>query len=122
MSEPRKRDFAVTEHVLQEVEKLAGFGLTSEKIGFFYGLTDVYWAKLCRKNKELKDAMERGRAKAETIVSQTAFQMATSGKHPTMTMFWLRTRAGWKVADQLPIQISDESSYPAVVISHETQT
>ena len=26
----------------------------------------------------------------------TAFQMANSGKFPVMTIFWLKTRCGWK--------------------------
>ena len=30
------------------------------------------------------------------VVADVAYQMATSGSHPTMTKFWLETRGGWQ--------------------------
>ena len=34
-------------------------------------------------------------------MAQTAYQMAKSGKFPTMTMFWLKTQAGWRETSRL---------------------
>ena len=38
--------------------------------------------------------------KANLTVARTLFEMATSGKHPAATFFWLKTRAGWREADR----------------------
>jgi len=35
-------------------------------------------------------------------VRKTLFQMATSGKHPAATMFWLKTRARWSEQGREP--------------------
>lgn len=36
-----------------------------------------------------------GKVEAITTVKKTAFRLATSGRDPKMTMYWLKTRAGW---------------------------
>jgi hypothetical protein len=36
-----------------------------------------------------------GNVYSNDLVIQTLFEMATSGKNATATMFWLRCRAGW---------------------------
>jgi hypothetical protein len=46
--------------------------------------------------KHYRDELDLGMTKANAKVVQTAFQQATSGKSPAMTMFWLKTRMGWK--------------------------
>jgi hypothetical protein len=37
-----------------------------------------------------------GITKANTAVLQTLYRMATSGKHPAATIFWIKCRAGWR--------------------------
>ena len=34
-------------------------------------------------------------------MAQTAYNMAKSGKFPTMTMFWLKTQAGWRETSRM---------------------
>ena len=41
---------------------------------------------------ELRDGLEVANAK----VAETLFRMATSGRVPAATFFWLKTRAGWR--------------------------
>ena len=40
--------------------------------------------------------MVTGSVKANSSVAQSLYKMATSGKCPASTMFWLKCRAGWR--------------------------
>ena len=42
------------------------------------------------------DELAEGRIEAGARVAQTAYQMAVSGDYPTMTIFFLKCRLGWK--------------------------
>lgn len=75
---------------LEEVEAMAGLGLRYEDIARIKGMSDDTLKKYAQTQ------LQRGKSKAKAKVMQTAFQMATSGKTPAMTMFWLKTQAGWR--------------------------
>lgn len=47
--------------------------------------------------------------RANAAVINTAYQMATSGKCPAMTIFWLKTRLGWRDVNQVDITSNGES-------------
>lgn len=49
----------------------------------------------------VKDALYQGRAESSMKVRRTAYSMAVSGNHPTMTQFWLRTREGFIDPDKV---------------------
>lgn len=46
-------------------------------------------------HRHYQDEINCSAVRANAKVAQTAFQMATSGKSKTMTIFWLKCRAGW---------------------------
>ena len=46
--------------------------------------------------KYYQDQLDLGRAVALATVTETAFKMATSGDNTAMTIFWLKTQAGWR--------------------------
>jgi hypothetical protein len=60
---------------------------------------------------ELEHAYDKAKAK----VTQTAFSMAVSGKNPSMTMFWLKTQAGWSSKQQVDVT-SDGNSIERTVL------
>lgn len=74
----------------QQVETLAGYGLTHAQIAHVLKVSQD------TVERHYAEELERGQAVAVAKVAQTAFQMATSGAQPAMTMFWLKTRARWK--------------------------
>jgi hypothetical protein len=41
------------------------------------------------------EEIRKSKVRANAKVAQTAYQMATSGKDKTMTIFWLKARMGW---------------------------
>ncbi len=97
MSNPPKD---LTSKDLEEIETLAGLGMRFEDIAALKGMCDDTLKKYA------KEVLMRGKAKAKAAVMQTAYKMALSGKVPVMTMFWLKTQAGWHER----MQDLDESS------------
>jgi DNA-binding CsgD family transcriptional regulator len=83
------RSKQLDDQALREVEMLAGLGLRLDDIAAVKGMSDDTL------KKHAADSLKKGRANAKAQVMQTAFKMAISGKCPAMTIFWLKTRAGW---------------------------
>jgi hypothetical protein len=81
---------ALSQKELNEIESLAGLGLRFEDIAQIKEMSDDTLKKYAGAQ------LSRGKAKAKAAVSQTAYRMAVSGKYPAMTMFWLKTQAGWR--------------------------
>lgn len=81
---------SLTEKELAEVEVLAGLGMRFEDIALTKNMC------LDTLKKYADDHLQRGKAKAKAQVMQSAYKMAMSGKHPAMTMFWLKTQCGWR--------------------------
>ncbi len=78
----------------ETVLQLAGMGMTQDMIAEYMEMSDNTLRK--RYAKELK----RGKAVAASHVINSAFQMARGLKHPTMTMFWLKTQLRWRETDK----------------------
>lgn len=91
---PKIPDF--TEEQLDQVEKLAMYGLEQDKIAHCFNISKSGLVLLMDRQPALRLAMDRGYAKAEAEVSRVAYTMAVSGKSAPMTQFWLKCRARWK--------------------------
>lgn len=79
-----------------KVHALARQGLNVEQIASRLGISKKTLERRLAEDSDAKDALEMGRAHADGAVIAAAFEMAKSGKYPTMTQFWLRARCGWK--------------------------
>jgi hypothetical protein len=102
-----RKNHIPTAETAKQVETLAGYGLTVEQIGHVLACShDTV-------KRHYADELERGQAVAVAKVAQTAFQMATSGAQPAMTMFWLKTRARWKEVQHM--EVTGKDSGPIVV-------
>jgi predicted transcriptional regulator len=84
---------------LAEIEMLAGMGLTQQQIGHIKGLCTDTLRKYA--HRELR----RGKSMGIGKVAKTAYEMATSGKHPAMTMFFLKTQAQWRENPPVPVEL-----------------
>jgi hypothetical protein len=97
----------------KNVEAMAAYGIPEEDIARTIGEHGIDPKTL---RKYFRHQLDVGATKANSAVAQTAYQMATSGKWPAATMFWLKCRAGWKETNVLqhsgpnggPIQISND--------------
>ena len=55
-------------------------------------------------------AIATAEAEANAGVAQTLYKMATSGKHPQASIFWLKARAGWDDKAELIEQLLDHNT------------
>jgi hypothetical protein len=100
-----RKNHTPTAEQRKQVETLAGYGLTVEQIGYVLACShDTV-------KRHYVEELERGQAVAVAKVAQTAFQMATSGNEPAMTMFWLKTRARWREVHE----VAGEGGGPIIV-------
>jgi hypothetical protein len=86
MPRPRKKP---TPKDLQEIEAMAGCGMTQESVAKIKGIS------VDTLRKYSNDVYQVGKAKGIGRVAKTAFEMAVSGKFPAMTIFFLKTQARW---------------------------
>ena len=82
--------FEVTDEIRRKVKSLAGMGLTKQQICALIGLRSVNTLR-----KHFREELDRAAPEALAKVRQTAFRLATSGRHPKMTLRWLERRAKW---------------------------
>ena len=94
MSRP---SFSPTEEQLQRVKALAGYGLSQEQIAAAMSIGSTATLR-----KHFRDELQRGPLEAQAKVRRSLFRMASSGRHPAATMFWLNTRAGWSEQGKVP--------------------
>jgi len=83
----------------------AAYGIKQEDIAT---IVDLRSPKTLRKH--FPQELARGAIEANAQVGQTLFKMATSGNEPAATIFWLKTRAGWReiqVLETRPAAIAD---------------
>ena len=111
-----KPRFAIDGVEISKIEAMSGIGLTLEEIAAIYGVSADTLRTAFRKNDAAYQATIRGRALAKQNVSKTVYDMAVSGKHPTMTQFWLKCRAGWKETTVHELEISAQQNQTRDVI------
>lgn len=97
---------AFSDKELDQIEKMASLGLNLDKIALIMGKsrrTLYNMMERDRKAYELGECgdknlcvrVERGRAKADLKLASMAYELATSGKHPVMTIFMCKSRLKW---------------------------
>jgi len=105
--------FVPTDDQRRMVKSLEAYGLKQEQTANIIGLRST---KTLRKH--FRKELTLGGPEANAKVAQTAYQMAISGKHPSLTMFWLKTRAGWREVQQPE---ASPASAPAFIVSIEKE-
>ena len=102
-----------TEEQRRKVKALSAFGTAHEKIAEAIG---IHSPKTLRKH--FRKELDLGATEANAKVATTMFQMATSGKFPSATMFWLKCRAGWK--ERVSFEAGQVSPPPFIVAQKAT--
>jgi len=93
----KKGKLDLNEGQLKMIENMAGYRMPLTKIAVILGVSRSHFIN--HANKEgtpINQAVQRGHAKSTLSVTKMGFSMATSGKHPDMTRFWLQSQEGWK--------------------------
>lgn len=85
-----------TDKDIQQLEIMSGMRMPVKYIAAILGCSKETLDRRIADTPKFTEAVANGRAKASTKVFQTAYSMATSGKCPSLTIFWLKTQEGWK--------------------------
>ena len=97
-----------TEEQSRQVKMLSALGIPQEEIAKRIGIRSP---KTLRKH--FREQLDNGALEANSNVAKTLYQMATSGEHPSATIFWLKARMGWK--DRPAFERSTTAPPPFVV-------
>ena len=62
--------------------------------------------------RAFREEIATGAIKANAAVGRTMYQMATSGQHPAMTIFWAKTRMGFRENSVVQTQQLDAKGNP----------
>jgi DNA-binding XRE family transcriptional regulator len=93
MAKPR---IEISPEDIAQIEKMAGLGLTVEQMAALLEMSKATFDRRMEDTPGAIEALEKGRATASHKVMETAYRMATSGRTPAMTMFWLKCRERWR--------------------------
>ena len=73
------------------VKSLSAFGIPQEHIKRRLGIRSLKTLRKC-----FREELDAGILDANASVGKTMYKMANSGLCPSATIFWLKSRAGWK--------------------------
>jgi predicted DNA-binding protein (UPF0251 family) len=88
---PRPR-IDLTEHDIEQIELLAGYGLSIQQIGSVIGISKSTLDSRRATEKRVAEAVERGRAMAEAKIGKSLFERAIDGDIAAIR-WWEMTRA-----------------------------
>lgn len=98
----RKHPEYLPEETITYIQGMAGYGLTVRDIAAILGMSKATLERYYAKQPEVHEALVRGRALQFAKIAKTGANMAADGKHPQMTMFWLRCRGNGQFNDRRP--------------------
>ena len=83
--------FQPNEEQRRMVKALAGYGVKHKQIAALLDLNSTTTLR-----KHFPEELRQGPLEAKAQMLGRLFKLAVSGRNPAMTMFWLKTRAGWR--------------------------
>lgn len=90
MARPR---IEITETTIGQIERMAGIGLTTEKIALVLNISPRTFFRW-QKEPQVKAAFDRGRVLAELNVGRAIYEMATVDRNLSAAIWWEKTRLG----------------------------
>lgn len=107
----KNQRFDLTHEDKKKIQTMVGLGLPLKLIAPVFDVDLRTLQRRIAEDSTLAVMVEKGRALAGRQVAQTAFEMAISGKHPQMTMFWLKCRLNWS---ETPFEQTDNKTISLV--------
>lgn len=108
MAEQHKK--LLDEKQMQELERMGKIGLPHEHIAAIFDMSRTTFDQLLKKDDAVRLALSKGKANGTGKLLTTAFDMATRGDCPAMTIFYLKTRHGWKEPKDEVVVINKDAS------------
>lgn len=117
MGERGRPKIKLTDTQLEQIEKMAGYGLNMTQIAALLGMSKDTIERRANEDPAISAAIEKGRAEAIHKVAESAYKQAVSGACPAMTMFYLKCRAKWKETQVMEHTGADgEALGPQVIV------
>lgn len=91
----------LTDDQVRQVGEMAKLGLRMEDIAKVLGVGEATIKRIAARDSRVTDTLKKAREDLDRQVMDTAFKMATDGKSPAMTIFWLKARVGWKESQRI---------------------
>lgn len=95
-----QKAIVLTDEQIEEVEKLAADGATTEEIAGELGISERTFFEIKNRQPAVEAAYKKGKYKAKKIVRKRLWDFINSGNHDnvtlTATMFYLKTQDGWR--------------------------
>lgn len=95
MPPSRKPLWAPDEKQRELIKGFGAIGLNYKQMSTLLKVSEDTLKRAFKKDPSLRQLLEEGKDSASASVRNSAYKMATSGKSPGMTIFWLKTREGW---------------------------
>lgn len=80
----------------EDLYKFTAIGCGPAQLAAYYGMGTQAFYEYCSQRPNLWHAMKLGEFEGAATVQGKAYEMAVSGEHPNMTMFWLKTKCGFR--------------------------
>lgn len=90
-----KKLIVFTDEQVNQVEKLAELHLTAKQIADFMGINRDTFFAIMERQEQVRAAFNKGQASLINLASQTLAKKIEDGDL-TATIFFLKTKAGWK--------------------------
>jgi|HubBroStandDraft_5_1064220.scaffolds.fasta_scaffold15845_4 hypothetical protein len=91
----RQKKLVIDDLKLQEIQNMAGRGLTNEQIAHYYGITPMTLYNMKKRDERIVERLRKGKSQAIITVSGRLMQAINEG-NVTAMIFYLKTQAGWK--------------------------
>lgn len=92
----KKKRWGPTETEIKLIGTMSAYGVPIERLADYFGVSKQTFELAMKKSDAMHQAILKGRAKGLSNVAQTAYEMAMSKRQPAMTIFYLKTRGGWR--------------------------
>lgn len=79
-----------------EMYKFGAVGCGLNALAPYFGYSTQGFYELISQNNNLWQSMKKGELEANVSVQSKAYEMAVGGEHPALTIFWLKTRCGFR--------------------------
>ena len=100
---------------LNEIERMAGQGLTEEQIAYNLGVHYTTLLKRKQQYSEYSEALKRGRAKAIDKVTNALYNKAVDGDTTAM-IYWTKNMAKTQFKDRWDVEHSGSMEHTITVV------
>lgn len=80
----------------EELYKFGAVGCSMAAMAGYYGWSTQQFYEFMHQNPTFWNSFKKGEFESNVTVQSKAYEMAVGGEHPVMTIFWLKTRCGFR--------------------------